>query len=226
MSQLLAHKKIKRSLVELLTGPLRDYLSRRGFQFVVAEHFITYHSTHGETTNNHEEADTLFIHCIKLHKVDVDVAVLLIGHRHLLRCRNVYFGVSVENYNTDSLLEFLGSDRAKYLLTLHYLNGCNTVGKFYNHSKEPWPKLFLQIKYQDVFKAFESLHEKVMPKTIDHLANFVCWGSINTAKHPNLTTLAEVQVPLYKHKNASCEKMPSTMGSFYNHILRIFHHLR
>ena len=65
-----------------------------------------------------------------------------------------------------------------------------------------------------------------MPKTIDHLVKFVCMGYINRAKLPNLTTLAEVRVHLYKHKNASCGKIPPTMGSFYNHILHTFHQLR
>ena len=50
----LAHKKSKRSLIELLTGPLKNYLSRRGLRYHD-------HSTHGETTNNHQEADTLLI---------------------------------------------------------------------------------------------------------------------------------------------------------------------
>ena len=31
---------------------------------------------------------------------------------------------------------------------------------------------------------------------------------------------------LYKQKNASCEKIPPTMGSFYNHILCTFDQLR
>ena len=89
---LLAHKK-KPNLIELLMGPLRDHLSSRGLQLVVAGNFITYHSTYGEATNNHEEADTLLIHCITSSKLndkrvwvyasDVDVAVLLIAHRNL-----------------------------------------------------------------------------------------------------------------------------------------------
>ena len=46
-------------------------------------------------------------------------------------------------------------------------------------SKESWTKLFQQIKDQDVFKAFESLQEEIIPKIIDHLAKFVCWVYIN-----------------------------------------------
>ena len=44
----------------------------------------------------------------------------------------------------------------------------------------------MQIKDHDIFKAFEGLQEEVMPKTIDYLAKFVCWGYINRAKHPTL----------------------------------------
>ena len=47
--------------------------------------------------------------------------------------------------------------------------------------------------------------------------------SLSTA---NVTTLAEVQVHLYKQKNASCGGIPTTMGSFSNHILCTFHQLR
>ena len=61
----------------------------------------------------------------------VDVVVLLISHRNLLSCRNVYFRVSPENVNTSSLLESLGKGRAKCLLTLHCLTGCDTVEKFH-----------------------------------------------------------------------------------------------
>ena len=96
MSQLLAQKKTKRYLIELLMAPLRDHLSRRGFQFEVAGNFITYYSTYREITNNQEEGDTLFTHCKSFSKLDgkrvcvyakdVDVAVLLIAHRSLLSC--------------------------------------------------------------------------------------------------------------------------------------------
>ena len=79
---------------------------------------------------------------------------------------------------------------------------------------------------QNCFKLKASLQEDVMPKTIYHLAKFVCWGYINRAKHPNLKTLAEVRMYLYKQKNTSCEKIPPTIGSFYNHILRTFHQIR
>ena len=53
-----------------------------------------------------------------------------------------------------------------------------------------------------------------MPKTIDHLAEFIALGYISRAKYP------EVRAHLYKQKNASCEP---TMEPFCNHILRTFH---
>ena len=81
------------------------------------------------------------MHCIKSSELDgkrvwfyasvVDVAVLLIAHRNLLSCRNVYFGVSPENVNINGLLEFLGKGSAKCLLTLHCLTGCDTVEKLH-----------------------------------------------------------------------------------------------
>lgn len=147
-------------------GPLRDILSGRGLQFAVAGNVITDHITHDETTNKHQEADTLLINCITFSKLDgesaciyasdVDVAVLLIAHRNILSYGNVYFGVIAEKLNIDSLLEFLGNESAKCLFTFHYLTGCDTVVKF-QISKESRTKLFLQLNDQDIFKAFESL---------------------------------------------------------------------
>ena len=72
---------------------------------------------------------------------DVDGEVLLIAYRNLLSCRNVYFGVSVEKTDTDSLLEFPGRERAKFLLTLRSLAGSNIVGKFHNIFKESMDKI-------------------------------------------------------------------------------------
>lgn len=87
---------------------------------------------------------------------DVNVALLLIVEHNLLRFRNVYFGVSTEKTDIDSLLEFLSNESAKCLFTFHYLTGCDTVVKF-QISKESRTKLFLQLNDQDIFKAFESL---------------------------------------------------------------------
>ena len=117
---------------------------------------------------------------IWVYDSDVNVALLLIVEHYLLRFRNVYFGVSAEKTNIGSLLEFLGSERAKCLFTFHYLTGCDTVVKFHI-SKEARTKLFLQLNDQDIFKAFESLQEEVMPKIIDDLPKFNGWYYITRA---------------------------------------------
>lgn len=215
-------------------SPLRDHLSRRVLQFSVAGNFIMYHFMYGETTNNHKEGDTLLIHYITSSKLDgkhvsinasdIDVAVLLIARGNLLTCRNIYFGVSAERLTSAVFLSFLVDNVQK--IFSHCLTGCDTVGKFHNVSKDSWTKLFLQIKDQVIFNVFESLQEEVMPKTVDDLAKFVCWDCINKAKRLNLITLEEVRVHLYKQKNASYEKVPRTISSFYKHILRSFHQLR
>ena len=98
-------------------------------------------STYGATTNNHEEADTLLIHCIMSSKLDdrrlsvyasnFDFTKLIASQYSLLSCGNFYVGVSSENTKTNSLLEFLGSEHAKCLLTLHCLTGCDAIGTFF-----------------------------------------------------------------------------------------------
>ena len=133
---------------------------------------------------------------IWVYDSDVNVALLLIVEHNLLRFRNVYFGVSTEKTNIDSLLEFLGNESAKCLFTFDYLTGRDTVVKF-QISKESRTKLFLQLNDQDIFKAFESLQG-------GHAKNYwsftkVWWLVLYyQSKHQNLTTLPEVQIDLHK----------------------------
>ena len=91
---------------------------------------------------------------------DVDVALLLTAHCNLSSCRNILVGVSAEKTNINNLSEFLYCERAKYLLILHCLTGCDTVGKSFprSHGQNYFCKLKIRISL-----AFESLQEEVMP---------------------------------------------------------------
>ena len=72
---------------------------------------------YGETTNNHEEADTLLIHYITSSKLDdkrvcvydsdVDVAVLLIAHRSLWNCRMFTLELVLKRLTSIVFLSFL-----------------------------------------------------------------------------------------------------------------------
>ena len=121
------------------------YLSSRGLQYVVAGNHKTFRSTNALCENNHEEADTLLIHCLTfcvntrsvlIFATDTDIAVLLIAHRHQFPCQNIYFGMKENVVDIEVLYAFLGRERAPCLLSFHSLTGCDTVGKFNNVSKE------------------------------------------------------------------------------------------
>ena len=227
----------KNFLVKLLLPAIWKYLAQKGVQYVVAGNHITYHWRLGELENNHEEADTLLIHCLALctnvsskallvYASDVDIAMLLIAHRNRLAFKSIYFGFSETKTDIDAVHSFLGSNRVNCILALHSLTGCDTVGKFNNVSKEKWAKLFLQIEDEGMLQAFVDLTDEIQNKTIYTLATFICSGYVNLKKIPQLKTLASVRVHMYKQKNANCEKIPPTYGSFRYHALRAFHQLR
>ena len=114
MSQLLAYSRKKQCIAELLLISLTKYLASRGLQYVVAGNHKTFRSTNAECENNHEEADTLLIHCLtfcvntrSVLIFDTDIAVLLIAHLHRLPFQNIYFGVTANAVEINVLHTFL-----------------------------------------------------------------------------------------------------------------------
>ena len=93
---------------------------------LVAGNHKTFRSTNAVCENNHEEADTLLIHCLTfcvntrsvlIFATDTDIAVLLIVHRHHFPYQNIYFGVKENVVDIDVLYAFLGRERAPCLLS-------------------------------------------------------------------------------------------------------------
>ena len=94
-----------------------------------------------------------------------------------------------------------------------------------NVSNEKWVRLFLQIEEEEMLQAFAHFSVKNQDYAIDKLAACICQGFMNLKKSPHLKTLAAVRVHLCKQKNANCEKIPPTFGSFKYHALRASHQL-
>ena len=69
MSELLSSSVTKRSITELLMQQIIDHMEELNVNYVVAGNHKTYWSLNGQTNqeeNDHEEADTLMIRCLKL----------------------------------------------------------------------------------------------------------------------------------------------------------------
>ena len=234
MHQLLSHSKTKYSIVDLLLQYLPAYLLGMGLDYVVSGNGRTL-SNMGTTKNNHEEADTLLIHCLKLcqptsknahvYANDTDVIVLLLSHfKQTLDYTSMYVGVESTVLDIKHVHSFLGAKRALALMSIHCLTGGDTTGKFKGVSKEKWAKLFLRIDFEKEGKLLDALIElqtTAHGEQKDELEKLISWGYV---KH--LSTLAETRFYLYSKEKVSSDRIPPTRGAFDQHVKRAFHQLR
>ena len=141
--------------------------------YVVAGNHKTYWSLNGQTNqeeNDHEEADTLMIRCLKLgsdavhtnvnvvsvYSADAGVFFLLLSHSNQLNCSSLYIRLVKGFVDIKLLHSILGDGTSKALLSLHALTGSDTTGKFDGKSKQFWFRRFLTI-YQNDSKLKEEL---------------------------------------------------------------------
>ena len=82
-NQLLSHSKTKSSLVDLFMDQIFSDLIIQDVEFVVAGNNKTY-SNYMKCNNNHEEADTLIMHCLKLVELGPSENVYVYGYRYHL----------------------------------------------------------------------------------------------------------------------------------------------
>ena len=127
MIQLLSHSKTKHSIFTASTE------KSRGVNYIVAGNHKTLQSNMEDAKNNHEEADTLLIHClynahinessVLVHATDTDVFILLTAHRHHIKCKCIFFGVEQVVVNIDAVHTFLGLEASICLLTALIVTG-------------------------------------------------------------------------------------------------------
>ena len=105
MSELLASNTTKKSLTELLMPQVIKHMKEQNADYVVAGNCKTYWSLNGqidEEENDHEEADSLMIRCLKLandvmttnivkvYSSDTDVFLLLLSHSDKINCQSLF----------------------------------------------------------------------------------------------------------------------------------------
>ena len=160
MSVLLASKITKRSFTDLLIQQVIHYMENRNRNYAVAGNNKTFLSLDGYTNqeeNDHEEADTLIIRCLRLvddfienkivnvYSADTDVFLLLLSHSNKINCQCLYIHLVKGKVDIKLVCLKLGNETSKALLSLHGLTGSDTTGKFEGKSKQFWFRRFLTI---------------------------------------------------------------------------------
>ena len=150
MLELLASSKTKRSITDLLIQQVINHMRKRNKDYVIAGNNKTILSLNGNTReeqNDHEEADTLMIRCLRIvndlgnkiiyvYSADTDVFLLLLSHSDKINCQCLFIHLVKGKVDIKHLCQKLGNDTSKALLSLHALTGSDTTGKFEGKSKQ------------------------------------------------------------------------------------------
>ena len=154
MSELPSSEETKQSIPHYLTKITELHLRKGEVQYIVSANGKTQFSKGEKISNNHEGADTLIIHTLEqmkpinynvtVHATNNDVFFLLLKHCKVILCHNLYISLVHGFVNITALMNKLGIKANYALLSLHAINGCDTVGKFNGISKEYWLKRFFE----------------------------------------------------------------------------------
>ena len=104
MSELLASSKTKRSITDLLIQQVINHMRKGNKEYVIAGNNKTILSLNGNTReeqNDHEEADTLMIRCLRIvndlgnkiiyvYIANTDVFLLLLSHSDTINCQCLF----------------------------------------------------------------------------------------------------------------------------------------
>ena len=105
MSELLSSSVMKRFITELMMQQIIEHMVELNVNYVVSGNHKTYWSLNGHTNqeeNDHKEADTLVMRCLKLgsdsvhtnvvsvYSADTDVFFLLLSHSNQLNCSSLF----------------------------------------------------------------------------------------------------------------------------------------
>ena len=152
LSNFLSNIPTKRDFMVNLAHKVRTFLNEKDVKHLVSAKYETLGNIpHDHMTNNHEEADTLMIlHCISCSSSlkpescsitgfspDTDVACLLIAFKDKM-VENVFMDTGFHVISIVAVFQSLGMNKAKALLSLHALSGCDTTGRFQGKGKQSW----------------------------------------------------------------------------------------
>ena len=150
--------------------------------------------------NNHEESDSLMIHCLTLVEVtgkivsiysnDTDVFVTFLGNYHKFSMKRLLMHWSTNTWlDITKVYENIGELKAKALNGFHCLKGCDTVENFTGRSKGTWTRAFLKCE-EDILNAFTV---NITTNVFSSLEKFVCKIYSNS----QMTTPKEKRWKLY-----------------------------
>ena len=211
-----------------LADKVRAFLNEKRVKHLVsANHETLGNIPYDDITNNHEEADTLMIlHCISFSSSattdpcsitvfcpDTDVACLLIAFKDQM-IQNIYMDTGVRLIHIDSVFQSLGEKKAKALLSLHALSGCDTTGRFQGKGKKSWWKVFTKCTDEQLM-AIKSIQDEDPLKHFSTQQEVIAW--LYNAKSKDV---ADARWTLFKKFSYESEPLPPTAGSLKQAILR------
>ena len=193
-----------------------------------------------EEQNDHEEADTPMIRCLRLvddvigHKIvnvycaDTDVFLLLLSHSDTINCQCLFIHLVKGKIDIKHLYQKLGNDTSKALLFLHALTGSDTTGKFEGKSKQFWFCRFLTIDQHNSNLKKELVDfQESMENTVE-TESIICRGYLyrsvkDAQKRVSETAALNVtRYSLFTKKQFKGEKSPPTKSAFEYHLARAF----
>ena len=223
-----------------------EHMKMQNINYVVAGNHMTYSLLNGHTNqeeNDHEEADTLMIRCLKLgidamhtsivsvYSADTDVFFLLLSHSEKLNCSSLFIHLVKGWVDIKILWSILGNDTSKALLSLHALTGCDTTGKFEGKSKQFWFKRFLMIDQNDLKLRKELVDFQVSKECTEAIQSFICRCYLYRSNKDSLRRVGEIasldstRYTLFTKKRLEGEKLPPTKDAFGFHLSRAFYQL-
>lgn len=184
--------------------------------------------------SNQEEADTLMIlhakyavdtgsSSIVIQSPDTDELVLLIHHHKSIGAKYLYMSTGRVNAHTDhrryipvhDLVQRLGGEEIKIILTVYCLTGCDTTSSFFGKGKKTVFKQMMQYpgKYQQLHNVGESINLSRIQKMACTKFVVNLYGGRDTQSLNDVRCKMAMQS---KHPRS----LPPTENSFSEHCLR------
>ena len=114
----------------------------------------------------------------------------------------------------------LGVDRAKALPTFHAFTGADNTGRYSGMGKTAWFKIYLKAE-SDIIQGFQMLSDnnELTEDLISTLASFVC--AVYCPKGLHVKSIPPLRWHLFCKHMAESDKLPPTIGTLNQHILRV-----
>ena len=223
--------KTKQELTEYLAIKCEKALKETQLRYLISVSTRTFGNIECEENHNHEEADTLMIwHAIDASKTnsttvifspDTDVFCLLVAFKNKI-ASDVFIHTGHHIISIEKVYQKLGPSKARALISLHALSGCDTTGRLLGKRKTSWMSAFLECSEKEV-EALLSLQTEDPLKHITILEEFVCKLY---CKKKDVKTLAIARYHIFQQNGHQAGKLPPTSSTFKQVALRAHCQLR